>query len=127
MTIKAWTAARRGGHGMISGLDFVELLRDSIQCDAVIVIAAENHIAADASPRLPKAVPLPFDARLNLMSELVRAHLQSCQLLLFIRHDHLSCLSVYRMVADIAGDTPSERSRLGSNAPIVIPTLFRFP
>jgi hypothetical protein len=103
--LDVWVAALRGGHGMICGLDFVELLRDSIQRDAVIVIAAENHIAADARPRLPQAVPQLFDARLNLMSELVRAHLQSRQLLLFIRHGHLSCLRGYRMaMANTGGD-----------------------
>jgi hypothetical protein len=74
-----------GRHGAIPGLDFVELLRDSTQRDAVIVIAAEYHVAA-AKPRLPQAVSQLSDARLNLMSELVRAHLQSRQLLLFVRH-----------------------------------------
>jgi hypothetical protein len=88
MTIEARSAARRGGRGMISGLDFVELVLDSIQRDAVIVIAAENHATADARPRLPKAVPLPFDAGLNLMSELVRVNLKSRQPFLFIRHGH---------------------------------------
>src|SRR5580765_7077921 len=94
--LKVWVAALRGGHSMISGLDFVELLRDSIQRDAVIVIAAEYHVAA-ARPRLPQAVPQLSDARLNLMSELVRAPLQSRQLFLFVRHGYLSCLRGHRM------------------------------
>jgi hypothetical protein len=83
--LEVWAAALRGGHGMISGLDFIELLRDSVQRDAVIVIAAEYHVAA-ARPTLPQAVPQLSDAQLNLMSELVRAPLQSRQLLLFVRH-----------------------------------------
>ena len=94
--LEVWAAAL--GHGMISGLDFIELLRDSIQRDAVIVIAAEYHVAA-ARPTLPQAVPQLSDAQLNLMSELVRAHLQSRQLLLFICHGHLSCLRCHRMAA----------------------------
>jgi hypothetical protein len=73
--LEIWAAALRGEHAMISGLDFIELLRDSIQRDPVIVIAAENHIAADARPRLPQAVSQLFHARLNLVSQLVRAPL----------------------------------------------------
>ena len=89
-----WAAALRGKQGMIPdlgsllrrfGLDFTELLRDNIQRDAAI--AADNHVAADARPRLPQAVPQLVHARLNLVSELFRAILQSCELLLFVRHD----------------------------------------
>jgi hypothetical protein len=82
-----WGAALRGRQAMIPGLDFVELPRDSIQLDAIIVIAAEYHVAA-ARPRLPQAVPKLFHARLNLVSELVRAPLQNCKLLLFVHHGH---------------------------------------
>jgi hypothetical protein len=82
--LEIWAAALRGGHGMIfgfmiPGFDFVELLRDCIQRDAVIVIAAEYHEAA-VRPGLPQAVPQLLHARLNLMSELVRALLKSRQL-----------------------------------------------
>jgi hypothetical protein len=82
--LQVWTAAWRGGHGMISGLDFVEFLRDSIQRDAIIV--AENHMAPDARPRLPQAVSQLANARLNFVSELVGAHPQPCKSCFFVPH-----------------------------------------
>jgi hypothetical protein len=65
-----WAAALRGGQGKIPGLDFVELPRDSIQRDAIIVIAAECHVAAAGHDH--RQYP-SFHARLNLVSRLVRA------------------------------------------------------
>ena len=80
-----WVAAVRGGHGIIQHLDFVKLPLDSIQRNAIVVIAAEYHVAA-ARPRLPQAVPELFQARLNLVSAPLRTHLQNCKLLFFVRH-----------------------------------------
>src|SRR5262245_23045240 len=91
-----WDAALR--QGMIPGFDFAELPRDSIQRDAVIILAAEYHVAA-TRPRLPQRIPQFFQARLNLVSEFVREPLESGQLLLFVRHGRLSCLRGHRRAA----------------------------
>jgi hypothetical protein len=46
-------------------------------------------------------VPQLSDARLNLMSQLVRATIQSRQLLLFVHHGYLSCLRGHRLAAGL--------------------------